>query len=245
MVYVYDPFEQFEVFWSTSLFKCPYYRLRIGYGGLSRILSSYTFILFFLLVHSQKIIKTNKINFLFVSIFDFVSTILKFSIELKRYFIFPLFFMIFLFILINNLLGLLPFVSTLTSHFVVTLYLSTSIFLGNTIIGACLHRQQFFGLFLPEGVPNFIMPLLVIIEFVSYGSRMFSLAIRLFANMLAGHVLLKILISFIFDFPFSLKILPLTLIFAIILLEFVIGFLQSYVFLVLITAYLNDAVYLH
>jgi ATP synthase subunit 6 len=86
---------------------------------------------------------------------------------------------------------------TITSHLVITLYFSLAFFLGSTLIGVCYLKQTFFVIFLPEGVPLQITPFLIIIEYISYISRIFSLAIRLFANMLSGHILLKILISFV------------------------------------------------
>jgi ATP synthase subunit 6 len=92
-----------------------------------------------------------------------------------------------------------PFNPTITSHLILTLFFSLSFFLGNNIIGVCFSKELFFNLFLPSGVPIFIIPLLILIEYISYISRVFSLAIRLFANMLSGHILLKILIVFIWS----------------------------------------------
>jgi ATP synthase subunit 6 len=92
---------------------------------------------------------------------------------------------------------MLPYSMTVTSHLVLTLYFSLAFFIGSNIICVCYHKQAFFVLFLPEGVPLPIIPFLILIEYVSYISRIFSLAIRLFANMLSGHILLKILISFV------------------------------------------------
>ena len=105
--------------------------------------------------------------------------------------------MVFLFIFLSNILGMIPYSMTITSHFILTLYFSLAFFIGNNLIGICYHKEKFFVLFLPEGVPVAIIPFLILIEYVSYISRIFSLAIRLFANMLSGHILLKILICFI------------------------------------------------
>ena len=95
------------------------------------------------------------------------------------------------------MIGMFPYSATITSHLILTLYFSLAFFIGSNFIGFCFHKQGFFILFLPEGVPLIIIPFLIIIEYISYISRIFSLAIRLFANMLSGHILLKILISFI------------------------------------------------
>jgi ATP synthase subunit 6 len=108
-----------------------------------------------------------------------------------------LFYIIFVFTCCSNVVGMIPYSTTTTSHLILTLFFSLSFFLGHNIIGICFHKELFFSLFLPSGVPIFIIPLLILIEYISYVSRIFSLAIRLFANMLSGHILLKILITFI------------------------------------------------
>ena len=146
---------------------------------------------------------------------------------------------------------MIPYSMTITSHLILTLYFSLAFFIGNNLIGICYHKEKFFVLFLPEGVPVMIIPFLIIIEYVSYFSRIFSLAIRLFANMLSGHILLKILICFIWAILVSNLInwfwilLPLTIVFVVIGLEIIISFLQAYVFLVLISIYFNDVVNTH
>jgi len=94
-------------------------------------------------------------------------------------------------------MGMIPGVVTVTSHLIFTMYLSLSFFICNNLIGIYYHKEKYFVLFLPDGVPKIIIPFLILIEYVSYFSRIFSLAIRLFANMMAGHILLKILIGFI------------------------------------------------
>ena len=130
-------------------------------------------------------------------LFYFVSTILKDSLNVKKYSFILLLYTIFLFIFLSNILGMVPYSITITSHLILTLYFSLAFFIGNNLIGICFHKEKYFVLFLPEGVPLFIIPALILIEYVSYISRIFSLAIRLFANMMSGHILLKILISFI------------------------------------------------
>lgn len=159
----------------------------------------------------------------------------------------PTFFTLFTFILTANLVGLVPFSFTLTSHIVLTFTLSFSIFLGLTIL-AIIYQPNFFALFIPKGVPGALIPFLFVIELISYTSRTFSLAIRLFANMMSGHVLLYILTGFcayIFnDLHFLIGkiifIIPFALILAITALEIGIAFLQAYVFCVLVSIYLCD-----
>ena len=116
---------------------------------------------------------------------------------IKKYSFVLLFYVVFLFIFVSNILGMIPYSVTVTSHLILTIFFSLAFFLGNNLIGICFHKEHFFSLFLPDGVPVVIIPFLILIEYVSYISRIFSLAIRLFANMLSGHILLKILITFI------------------------------------------------
>lgn len=146
---------------------------------------------------------------------------------------------------------MIPYSMTITSHAILTLYFSLAFFIGNNIIGVCYHKEQYFVLFLPQGVPLPIIPFLILVEYVSYISRIFSLAIRLFANLMSGHILLKILISFIWAlmlsniFNWFWIILPLGIVFIVIGLEMVICFLQAYVFILLIFIYLNDVINTH
>jgi ATP synthase subunit 6 len=119
------------------------------------------------------------------------------SLSVKKYSFILLIYVVFLFIFLSNILGMIPYSITITSHLILTLYFSLAFFIGNNLIGICFHKEKYFVLFLPEGVPVIVIPFLILIEYVSYISRIFSLAIRLFANMMSGHILLKILISFI------------------------------------------------
>lgn len=146
---------------------------------------------------------------------------------------------------------MIPYCFTATSHLCITLGLAITAFLAINIIGIQKHGFHIFCLFLPSGAPLILAPLLVMIEFVSYCFRVISLALRLFANMMSGHCLLKILAGFAWTMLsagkilFLLHILPLLVIFAIIGLELAIAFLQAYVFTVLFCIYLNDAINLH
>jgi ATP synthase subunit 6 len=159
---------------------------------------AFNFLLVMLWVYSLKaIFVTNKCQKFILLTFFFVVSILKDAVSIKKYSFILLIYITFVFIFLSNILGMLPYSMTVTSHLVLTLYFSLAFFIGSNIIGICYHKQAFFVLFLPEGVPLPIVPFLILIEYVSYISRIFSLAIRLFANMLSGHILLKILISFV------------------------------------------------
>lgn len=158
----------------------------------------------------------------------------------------PLFFTLFSFIILANVIGLVPYSFTLTSHIMLTFTLSFSVFIGLTLL-AIMMQPNFFALFIPRGVPSGLIPFLFVIEIISYVSRTFSLAIRLFANMMSGHVLLHIMTGFC-AYLFNnfgvigklVYLIPFVLIVAIIGLEIGIAFLQAYVFCVLVSIYLSD-----
>jgi len=164
---------------------------------------------------------------------------------------FPFFFFLFLFIFSCNLFGLIPYSFTVTSHIIVTFTLALAIFMGINVIGIRTHKSHFFSLFMPSGISLALAPFIISIELVSYLSRVFSLSIRLFANMLAGHSLLKILASFSWSMLLVkgvialFAIFPFIIVFGITGLELAIAFLQAYVFTVLSVMYLNDAIQLH
>lgn len=157
----------------------------------------------------------------------------------------PFFFTAFMFILFANLIGLLPFGFTTTGHIAVTFTLAFSINVGLFILGLARHGISFLQLFLPSGTPVALFPLIIVIEVVSYILRSFSLSIRLFANMMAGHTLLFILSGFVLPLinasTFFMAFLPFVLVFAVVCLEFFIAFLQAYVFIVLLAIYFNDS----
>lgn len=157
---------------------------------------------------------------------------------------FSLIFTIFMFVLFGNFLGMLPYSFTFTSHIAVTLSMALVIFVLVTIIAFFKHGIRFFSFFLPAGVPIFLAPLLIVIEVISYFTRPFSLSIRLFANMMAGHTLLKVVGGFVFPLGI-LGFVPLAGLVAITGLEFLIAFLQAYIFTILTCIYINDAINLH
>ena len=160
----------------------------------------------------------------------------------KPYFSFI--FTIFMFVLFGNFLGMLPYSFTFTSHIAVTLSMALVIFVLVTIIAFFKHGIRFFSFFLPAGVPIFLAPLMIVIEVISYFTRPFSLSIRLFANMMAGHTLLKVVGGFVFPLGI-LGFVPLAGLVAITGLEFLIAFLQAYIFTILTCIYINDAINLH
>ena len=160
----------------------------------------------------------------------------------KQYF--PFIFTLFIFILFCNLLGLVPYAFTPTSHIIVTFAMAATVFIGVTIIGFAKHGAHFVSFFVPKGVPFVLLLLLVPIEVISYFVRPFSLSIRLFANMLAGHTMLKVFGGFVVMLGIYAGWAPLAFIVAFTGLELLIAFLQAYVFAILTCLYLNDAIHL-
>jgi ATP synthase subunit 6 len=161
---------------------------------------------------------------------------------------YPALLSVFFFILITNLIGLTPFGFTPTGHIAVTLFLSLSFFCAWIILGLRTLKWKFFKIFLPGGIPAWLAPLLVLIEILSFFLRPLSLAIRLFANMLAGHILLSIIGSSFFvalNLFFPLAIIPIMFVLAFFLLEIGIAFLQAYVFTILLCIYLSDSFNAH
>jgi len=169
--------------------------------------------------------------------------------EGKRYF--PFVFTLFMFVLFGNVIGLLPFAFTYTSHIAVTFALAAIVFLVTTIVALTLHGKKFFGYFFPEGAPLWLAPIIVPVEVVSYLSRPISLSVRLFANMVAGHVLLKVFATFVVllgglgAIGPVVAVLPLGVNVLLIGFELLVAFLQAYVFAILTSIYLHDAVHLH
>ena len=174
----------------------------------------------------------------------FIANLLKDTVGSSGRPYFPFIFSVFMFVLIGNLLGMLPYSFTFTSHIIVTFVMALFVFLGVTLIAIVKHKMHFFTLFMPPCVPMYMAPILIPIEIISYLSRPISLSVRLFANMLAGHTLLKVFAGFIFALG-AAGIAPWFFVVALTGLEIVIAFLQAFVFTILTCLYLNDALHLH
>ena len=163
----------------------------------------------------------------------------------------PFIYSLFFFIFISNLIGNIPYSYTITTSVIVTIGFSFTILTGVTIIGLYLHKLQFFSFFIPTGTPLALVPLLVLIETVSYLARALSLGIRLFANMVAGHSLLKILSTFLYQMFSSsfiiaiFTLIPFIFFLALCGLEVAVSIIQAYVFVLLVISYIKDAIYLH
>ena len=182
-------------------------------------------------------------------VYEFIAKMLRDAAGAQGMRFFPLVFSLFVFVLVANLLGMFPYFFTVTSHLIVTFALAMLVI--GTVVGYGFYKHGFgfLKLFVPEGAPSWIVPFVVLIEIISFLSRPISLSIRLFANMLAGHITLKVFAGFVVSLGalgiggIIGAILPLVMTVAITALEFLVAFLQAYVFTVLTCMYLNDALH--
>jgi len=190
----------------------------------------------------------NLIAIIFAQYYAFCLALLKENFTTRSLYFFPYVFSLFSFLLLANLFGMVPYSFALTSHLIITLFLSFLTFFSAIYLCVKFHGWRFFSLFLPAGAPFALIPFLIILEIISFTARLFSLAIRLFANIMSGHTLLKILASFVWllliggSFFF---LVPFVVIFVVSFLEIGIAMLQAYVFTVLSCIYLNEAIILH
>ena len=176
--------------------------------------------------------------------YEFIANMIRDNVGSAGKKFFPFIFTLFIFTLFGNLLGLIPYGFTFTSHIAVTFFMAAVVFIAVTLIGIFKHGLHFFSLFFPHGAPLFTAPILIPIELVSYLSRPISLSVRLFANMTVGHVLLKVLAGFVVALGIF-GVIPLAVLVAITALEVLIALLQAYIFTILCCIYLNDALHLH
>jgi F-type H+-transporting ATPase subunit a len=177
------------------------------------------------------------------SIYEVVDTMTHEVLHENARTYFPFVLTLFTFILFCNVLGLVPYSFTVTSHIIVTLALALTVFIGATIIGFVRNGFGYLKLFVPSGVPAVLLPLVVVIEIVSYFIRPMSLSIRLFANMMAGHMMLKVMAGFVVMLGAAAGWLPLAAMVGLYGLELLVAALQAYVFALLTCMYLNDAMH--
>lgn len=178
-------------------------------------------------------------------IYNLVADMLNQNVGSKGRKFVPVIFTLFVFILFCNLFGMIPYGFTVTSHIIITFALAILVFLMVTIVGFVKHGMHFLSLFLPHGTPLWLAPLMIIIELFTYLARPASLSLRLAANMMAGHILLKVIASFVVTLMIYLKFLPIPLMVILIGFEIFVAILQAYIFTILSCVYLNDAVNLH
>ena len=239
----HSPLEQFEI--------VPYTHTEIGGYDISFTNSSFAMVLtvaaitlFLTLSVNTRSIIPSRLQLISELSYNFIAQLLSDTVGKQGRKYFPFVFTIFMFVLVGNMVGMLPYSFTFTSHIIVTFALAAVVFIGVTIIAFIKHGLHFFSFFVIPGLPWYMLPLLIPIEVISYLSRPISLSVRLFANMLAGHTLLKVFAGFVVSLGLA-GFLPLAFIVALTGLEILIAFLQAYVFAILTCLYINDALHLH
>ena len=214
-------------------------------ASLFMLISAISISIFLLLGTKDKKIIPGKFQLLSEILYNFISKMISDTAGKKAKPYFPFIFSLFIFVLFCNMVGMLPYSFTVTSHIIVTLAFAMFIFIGVTILGFVIHGFKYLKIFVPSGVPVVLLPIIMIIEIISYLSRPVSLSVRLFANMMAGHTMLKVFGGFVISLGLVAGWLPLTFSVALTGLEILVAFLQAYVFAILTCIYLNDALNLH
>jgi F-type H+-transporting ATPase subunit a len=240
-----NPMHQFEVYRIGPEIIIGSLNLSFTNASLFMVISA-TLILILLFIGTKKnLLVPSKMQLISEMSYTFVSKMINDTAGSNAKPFFPFIFTIFMFVLFCNMVGMLPYSFTVTSHIIVTFVLAGIVFVGVTVIGFIKHGIKYLNLFVPKGVPVVLLPLIVIIEIISYLSRPISLSVRLFANMMAGHTMLKVFGGFVISLGILGGWLPLSFSIALTGLEVLVAFLQAYVFAILTCIYLNDALNLH
>ena len=240
-----NPMEQFTVHRIGPEIKIAGIDLSFTNASLFMVISAAVIILFLFIGSKEKKIIPDKLQLSAEIFYTFVAKMISDTAGSKAKPYFPFIFSLFMFVLFCNMIGMLPYSFTVTSHIIVTLIMALFIFIAVTIIGFIKHGFKYLSIFVPSGVPAVLLPLITIIEIISYLSRPVSLSVRLFANMMAGHTMLKVFGGFVVSLGILGGWLPLSFSVALTGLEILVAFLQAYVFAILTCIYLNDALNLH
>ena len=240
-----NPMRQFTVYKIGPEIKIAGVDLSFTNSSLFMLISAATILLILFLGSKEKKIIPGKIQLISEMFYSFVAKMISDTAGSKAKPFFPFIFSLFMFVLFCNMVGMLPYSFTVTSHIIVTLIMALFIFVAVTIIGFIKHGFKYLSIFVPSGVPVILLPLITVIEIISYLSRPVSLSVRLFANMMAGHTMLKVFGGFVVSLGILGGWLPLSFSVALTGLEILVAFLQAYVFAILTCIYLNDALNLH
>ena len=240
-----NPMQQFNVYRIGPEIKLGGVDLSFTNSSLFMTLTALTIIMFLYLSTKEKKIVPGKIQLISELLYNFIAKMISDTAGSKAKPYFPFIFSLFIFVLLCNMIGMLPYAFTVTSHIIVTMIMAIFIFIAVTFIGFIKHGFKYLSIFVPKGVPVVLLPLITIIEIISYLSRPISLSVRLFANMMAGHTMLKVFGGFVISLGIVGGWLPLTFSVALTGLEILVAFLQAYVFAILTCIYLNDALNLH
>ncbi|MDP2213816.1 F0F1 ATP synthase subunit A [Phenylobacterium sp.] len=242
-----DPMHQFEI---KTLFPMQFGSIDASFtnSSLFMVIAAALLTLLMLVGINRRAMVPGRLQSIVELSYEFIANMLRDNVGSAGLRFFPFVFTLFMFILALNLLGMVPYAFTVTSHIIVTFALAFFIFIGVTILGFAVHGFGFFKFFVPHGVPAYLLPLVVPIEVVSYLTRPISLSVRLFANMMAGHTVLKVFAGFVIAlgaFGYLPGLLPLAFMVALTGLEVLVAALQAYVFAILTCIYLNDALHMH
>ena len=240
-----NPMHQFNVYKIGPEIEISGINLSFTNSSLFMAISAASIVVLLLLGTREKKIVPGKIQLISEILYNFIAKMISDTAGKKAKPYFPFIFSLFIFILFCNMIGMLPYSFTVTSHIIVTFALAATVFVGVTVIGFIKHGIKYLELFVPKGVPVALLPLIIIIEIISYLSRPVSLSVRLFANMMAGHTMLKVFGGFVISLGLLGGWLPLGFSVALTGLEILVAFLQAYVFAILTCIYLNDALNLH
>ncbi len=240
---MHNPLDQFQIK-SLIHFSILNYDLSITNSSIFMLITLFI-VIFITIVHRKKsTIVPNRICALNEMLYDMISAMVESTAGKKGLVYVPFVLSLYLFILLCNIIGMIPGAFTVTSHISITFALSAFIFIAVTIIGFAKHGLHYFKLFLPEGTPIILMPLMFMIELFAYLARPVSLSLRLAANMTAGHIVLKVIASFVIMAGF-IGVFPFALLVILNGFEIFIAILQAYIFSILACVYLSDALNLH
>jgi len=240
-----NPMNQFEVYKIGPSIEIAGINLSFTNSSLFMLICAILITTLLLFGTREKKLIPSKIQLISEILYEFIAKMISDTAGKKAKPYFPFIFSLFVFILFCNMVGMLPYSFTVTSHIIVTLTFAIFIFVGVTILGFFIHGFKYLKIFVPSGVPIVLLPIITIIEIISYLSRPVSLSVRLFANMMAGHTMLKVFGGFVISLGLVGGWLPLSFSVALTGLEILVAFLQAYVFAILTCIYLNDALNLH
>ena len=240
-----NPMHQFNVYRIGPEVKIAGIDISFTNSSLFMLLSAGAICIFLLLGTREKKLIPGKMQLVAEIFYNFIAKMISDTAGSKAKPYFPFIFSLFMFVLFCNMVGMFPYSFTVTSHIIVTLIMAMFIFVAVTVIGFIKHGFKYLKIFVPSGVPVLLLPLITIIEIISYLSRPVSLSVRLFANMMAGHTMMKVFGGFVVSLGIVGGWLPLSFSVALTGLEILVAFLQAYVFAILTCIYLNDALNLH
>lgn len=242
---MHNPLSQFEIHYLTDIKPVAGLNLSFSNSSLFMVIAVVGIIALMGLSTRKRALVPGRWQSVAEIMYEFVAGMVKDNVGTEGRKYFPLVFSLFMFILFCNLLGMLPYGFTVTSHVAVTLSLAVLVFVGVTMIALFRHGFHFFAHFLPNGTPWWLAPLMIVIEIFAYLARPISLSVRLFANMMAGHVLLKVIAGFVIGMGLAWGWLPLSFTVLLTGFEIFVAILQAYIFTILTCVYLNEAIHLH